>query len=612
MPKSGHKAALAVAFVFGAPVVWAPPVWADVTPEEVWANWQTAKSMGGNTVTAASTSMDGDTLTVTGITVTLPGEGGAGTATLDEMQFQDNGDGTVAIILPDSFPLRLQMPADPNVAGATPLDLTLTVSLPDADITASGVPESISYVTDMPVIEVAADVAEGTGDTATTATIAAKLTEVSGTYLVEAAESGTNISQEMAAKTLDLSVKSSGTTPDNDVAITLSLTDLAGKGQLNDIPASGMDDLQLALNEGMTLDFGGSYGIGSVDVSGKDAGDPIKLTATVGGGNFVMAMAATSFHYDAASKSISLNVAGTDQTSGAEFSFSGALADLSSQFDMAGANWADTDEFDVALKSGLKLSGAFGLGASSFDFNSVEAGQLTKLKASVGGADTSFAMAAAQMRYSIGSKAIALAISSPEIPLPEVAIDLAELAFDLAMPVTKSDSPAPFSYLTKVIDLKVPEALWAMVDPTGTLPHGPATMILDTKGSVTLTEDLINDAMAGGPTTPPLLHALDLTQLLVRFAGAEVMASGAFTFDNTDTTTIPDMPYPTGKMDITALGVNGLIDKLVAMGLLPEDQAMQGRMMMSMFANTSADKDEITSTLEFKDKHFYANGQQLQ
>jgi hypothetical protein len=48
------------------------------------------------------------------------------------------------------------------------------------------------------------------------------------------------------------------------------------------------------------------------------------------------------------------------------------------------------------------------------------------------------------------------------------------------------------------------------------------------------------------------------------------------------------------------------------MGLVPQDQADQGRMMVAMFANTSATADEMTSTLEFKDKHFFANGQQLQ
>ena len=603
MPKTCHNAALVLTLVLGAPAAWA-----DVTPEEVWENWQSAKSLGGNTITADSTSLDGDTLTVTGVTITLPGEGDgpAGTATFDTLQFQDNGDGTVAIVLPDSFPVTFT--AAPDSETQTAEQVILTVTLPGADITASGVPDFVSYDVDLPTVDIAATVAEGTD----AATIAAKLTDVSGSYQVQAAESGLNIAQDMAVQTLDLSVQSTGSAPGNDISVTLSLTDLAAKGQLTDIPAVGMEDLQLALNQGMTLDFGGSYGIGSLDVSGKDAGDPIKLSATVGGGNFVMAMAATSFLYDTTNRAISLNVAGEDQTNGGEFTFSGALADLTSQVAMSGANWAETQDFNEALKAGLNLTGALGLGATSFDFNLVDAGQVTKLKTSLGGADTSFAMSAAEMRYAIGSKAIALAVTTPDIPVPEVAIDLAELAFDLALPLTKTGNPAPFTYLTRIVDLKLPEAIWAMADPSSALPHDPATVILETTGSLTLTEDLVNDAMAGGPTTPPLLHALDLTQLLVKFAGAQVTANGGFTFDNADTTTLPGIPYPTGKVDITALGVNGLIDKLVAMGLVPEDQAMQGRMMMSMFTNSAADRDELTSTLEFKDKGFYANGARLQ
>jgi hypothetical protein len=398
------------------------------------------------------------------------------------------------------------------------------------------------------------------------------------------------------------------------VAVKLSVTDIAGRAELTDIPASGMADLQLALNEGMTMDLNASYGIGSIDITGKDAGDPIKMAGTMAGGSFIMAMAASTFHYDATSKSLALNFAGKDKTTKADFGFSGTLADFTSQLDMLGANWAQIEDFPAALKAGLQMSGGFALGASSFDFNSVEGDKTTKVKSSFGAANSSFAMDAAKMRYSAGTKAIALSLTSPEIPVPEVSVTLGELVFDLAMPIMKSDTPAAFSYLTKLVDLAVPEALWGMIDPGSALPHDPATLIIDTKGTVTLTRDLMEDAMAiaGGAGDAPLLNSLDLTQILLRVAGAEVTALGGFTFDNTDTTTIPDMPYPTGKVDIRALGVNALIDKLIAMGLLPEDQAMQGRMMMSMFANTSADKDEITSTLEFKDKHFFANGARLQ
>ena len=55
-----------------------------------------------------------------------------------------------------------------------------------------------------------------------------------------------------------------------------------------------------------------------------------------------------------------------------------------------------------------------------------------------------------------------------------------------------------------------------------------------------------------------------------------------------------------------------IVDKLVAMGLIPEDQAMGARMMMGMFAVPSGE-DELTSKIEFKeDGGVYANGQRIQ
>ena len=607
MAKSGQAAFLA-ACVFSA-----QGVLADVTPEEVWQNWQDTATAQGQKVTAESTSMDGDTLTVTGITLEMTGEGGDSSALIGEMQFQDNGDGSVAILMPDSFPILLKVPATAGVEGSTPSELALTITMPDADITASGVPDALSYATDLPTLEIAADVTEGSGDSATKADVSVKMTGVKGNYLIEAAESGQNLTEDFSAMTFDLKVVTTGA-PDQDVTVTLSLTDIGGKAELTGMPASGMADMEQALKDGMTMDLTASYGIGSFDVAGKEAGAPMKVTGALGGGNFTMEFDASRFVYAAEGKSISLNASGTDGASAEPFTFSATLANTSSELEIAGANWSKIEDFNAALKAGLKMSGAFGLGATSFDFAGGAADNKTTVTASLGDLDTSFAMDAAQMHYDIGSKALQITVVSPDLPIPEASIELTEVALDFAVPLAKSDQPAPFNLLTKVVDLNVADAMWMMLDPSGTLPHDPATLIIDTKGTATLTNDLMEDAMAmaGGAAAQPLLNSLDLTQLLFRVAGAEVTALGGFTFDNSDMMTIPGMPLPTGKIDIKATGLNGLTDKLVAMGLLPEDQAMQGRMMLSMFANTSPDKDEITSTLEFKDKHFFANGQQLQ
>jgi hypothetical protein len=98
----------------------------------------------------------------------------------------------------------------------------------------------------------------------------------------------------------------------------------------------------------------------------------------------------------------------------------------------------------------------------------------------------------------------------------------------------------------------------------------------------------------------------------VAIAGAELNGTGAFTFDNADLVTWGGMPAPEGTVDISLDGANGLMDKLVAMGLLPQDQVMGARMMMGMFARPGAGPDSLVSQIEVRrDGSVFANGMQI-
>ena len=484
-------------------------LWADVTPAEVWQGWQDAATAMGQTVTADSEDEDGDSLVIKGITVATTGDTSGASAKFDTITLTDNGDGTVGIIMPDSYPITITPPAEGNDDG--PKEVTLNVSMPGAKITASGTPEAISYATDAPQFTMTLAPMTKADGTPIDATVEVKMTGTTGSYLVEGAESGKKITEDFAAKSLDLKVKGSDPDTQSDFDMTLSLADFGGKFAIDGMPSGEMTDLA------------------------------------------------------------------------------------------------------AALKAGFALDGSWTYGATAFDVNAMDAGKPTAIKGTFGGGDGAIAMDATKLRYAAGGKALSVTINSPDIPIPDLTVELGESAFDLLMPVAKSDTPADFTLLTKIIDLKVSEAIWGMIDPTAALPHDPATLIVDTKGTVTLTQDIMTDAAGMENGEPPgMLNSLDLTELDVKIAGAELTGNGAFTFDNSDMTTYDGVPAPTGKIDLKVVGLNALVDKLVAMGLVPQEEAMQGRMMLAMFANTSTTADEITSTLEFKDKHFFANGQQLQ
>jgi hypothetical protein len=215
-----------------------------------------------------------------------------------------------------------------------------------------------------------------------------------------------------------------------------------------------------------------------------------------------------------------------------------------------------------------------------------------------------------QTNFTTGAGTIA--VTSASAPFP-VNVGFAELAADLKFPVAKADAPAPFTFLVKMVDFTLPEEVWAMGDPTGQLPHDPATLVIDTTGMVRLLSDFSAEPVAGEVPPPPEVSAVTINEIRLKMIGAELTGNGDLTLDNTDLVTFSGMPAPTGILNFTLTGGNGVLDKLTAMGLVPEDQLMGVRMMMGMFATMAADgSDTMTSTVEFKDKGLFVNGQQLQ
>ncbi len=235
----------------------------------------------------------------------------------------------------------------------------------------------------------------------------------------------------------------------------------------------------------------------------------------------------------------------------------------------------------------------------------------TTIDAALGNTVGGYAFSDTEFQTNFTTGAGTIAFTSASAPFP-VNIGFSELASDVKFPVTKSDAPVPFTFLLKLVDFTLPEEVWAMSDPTGQLPRDPATLVIDTTGMIRPVTDF-NAQLSPEEAAPPELHAVTINALQLKIVGADLTGNGDLTFDNTDMVTFSGMPAPTGILNFTLTGGNGVLDKLVAMGLVPEDQLMGVRMMMGVFATPAADgSDTLTSTVEFKDKGLFVNGQQLQ
>lgn len=292
---------------------------------------------------------------------------------------------------------------------------------------------------------------------------------------------------------------------------------------------------------------------------------------------------------------------------------SGQMADMTSTGTIKLPEGADLDDPDTfAGDFAFASDTSFGQTGFVFDVDADgEAGAGGFQAASMG---VTASVSPEGILYETDLSSAVIDVTADGMPFP-VSISLAQLSNSFQMPTAAGDDPAPFGYRLALLDLVVNDEIWGMGDPAGVLPRDPASIILDVSGMAKLFFDLMDPeqeqaiAMAGMPGE---LVSFAVNEILVSAMGAKITAGGDFTFDNTDLETFDGLPRPMGELNVGVKGANALIDNLIAMGLLPQEQATMGRMMMGMFTQPSGD-DELTSKIEINaEGHVLANGQRIQ
>jgi hypothetical protein len=221
--------------------------------------------------------------------------------------------------------------------------------------------------------------------------------------------------------------------------------------------------------------------------------------------------------------------------------------------------------------------------------------------------------------YSTGTSNVAISMSGSEIPFPSVDISYDQLAVDMAVPLVPGDGPSDVTAVLRLLNLSVNDEVWAMADPMGAFPHDPVSAILDLEGKIDLAGAVYDDEMMmmmmmAGPLALGELSEVRLNELRIDAVGAELTGEGQVALDYTDLETFEGMPKPVGSITLGLRGGNALLDKLVSMGLVPQDEAQGMRMMLGLFTRpVEGSEDSLTTTLEAReDGSIYANGQRIQ
>nr|WP_162623893.1 DUF2125 domain-containing protein [Paracoccus saliphilus] len=352
---------------------------------------------------------------------------------------------------------------------------------------------------------------------------------------------------------------------------------------------------------------------------------PVKVTVTDIQGRQTSSQAADgssqqSTQATAAAADLSITAEGPSEVEGASEATDSFAATLSiKDLAISGTSSAPGGDVDfasqpeAALAAGFAAQGTFTMGALSGSFQSSTADEEGLAQDSEGSfaadkASVAVAISDDGLTYEASAADVETQITSSEMPFP-LAYAVEENSFRLAFPTVASQEEQPFAFSYTLKGLTLDDAIWQSFDPEGALSRDPANLTLDLEGMAVLAQSFLNPDFAEGEETPQMPmspRSLTINDLSLNALGANAELDGQLTFGD-------DPSQPVGTITGTFSGINGLMDNLVAMGIVPQEQLMGARMMLAMFARpVEGQPDQLQTELKFVEGgSIYANGQQV-
>jgi len=475
----------------------AGPALADLTAEELWADWQDVYAGFGATLTGDATK-SGDTLTISGLTLGFDMGGVQSSSDYGSIELVEQSDGSVSVVVPQ----RMEVLTTTTVEGR---DVTQTMQVETGNLATIVTQDGDARTYDMTSDRMAyvfEDLANG--ETREPVRGEMVFTDISAIYTNT--EDGTSLvtDQTIAASGLTFNAEATG---EEGFSINYALKDLAGETA------------------------------GTLDMTPKDL-----ETITLASMGIV----------------------------------------LGSQIRHGGSEFA----MDVQTPEGTtSFAGTAAAGSIGIDL----------------GADT--------LGYTLSSRESEIRAQIASMPIPLQAT-MAEVTTAFGLPLGVGGDPKPFAVNLAYRDLALDDALWGLFDPTGQLPRDAATLILDLSGTAVMNVDIFGgdpEAMAGLQGPPGELKSMELSQLQLTVAGAELKGTGSLDFP-----TPGPIPQPVGKVNLTLDGGMALLDKIVALGFVPAEQAAFIKGMSGVVARPVGE-DQLESEIEFTEGGgITANGLPLQ
>ena len=261
----------------------ATPGLADITPDDVWSNWQTYFSSFADSFTAEETR-SGDDISLKGLTLSieLPEEEGTVAITMPDIDFVSNGDGTVGISYSTGSGFGVSGEGD----GET-FEMSLGFDHTGMSVVASGAPNDITYsyaaasmtytlgefLLNGEPIDPAEFTAEGTVD----------VSQVAGLINVSTGDV-ISISQDVTYGDIAYDVRIVVPEEDTNLVTTASMQDLAVEAELSWSANANLDDPYTIFNDDLNIAVAYTSGPTESAMSGSDETGPFSSESTSSGG----------------------------------------------------------------------------------------------------------------------------------------------------------------------------------------------------------------------------------------------------------------------------------------------------------------------------------------
>jgi hypothetical protein len=225
---------------------------------------------------------------------------------MDTLSFKENGDGTVTIGLPASYPISLTMTPEDEPHGT----IGMTVSQINLTVIASGTPDNISFALAGESLSVVMDSIEMDGEPAPEVAMDLTFAGLSGNYSLGSGDMRA-VSSSLNAATVSLNLDVS----EPDGAGTFHMD-----GQVANLSSSSSgvmpgavpySDMAAMLAAGFNASGTMNYGAGEFTMDFEDEGDSFASSGTVASGGLDFAMGDGGISYNTRSTGLDMELSGS-------------------------------------------------------------------------------------------------------------------------------------------------------------------------------------------------------------------------------------------------------------------------------------------------------------